>query len=106
MGEVTRLNKQLVHKCKVVTTIPLHLIPCIDLLTLCEIEPRKFLGLEIYGYLILRDFSITSPDFSCSKLKSCSKQVTRFLELKHQVYHHDWHVGGFGNMLSFNKHGN
>jgi len=40
-----------------------------DLLTLCQIKPKKFLGLEIFGYLILQDLLITSPNFSYLKIE-------------------------------------
>ncbi len=53
MGEFIRWNKQLVHKCKIVAVVPLHLVPHIDLPTLCQIELKKFLRLKIFGYLIL-----------------------------------------------------
>jgi len=106
VGKVTRWRKQLVQKCKVVVVIPLHLVPHINPPTLCQMEPRKFLGLEISGYLILQDLLITSLDFSFPKLKFYSNQVTRFSKLKHQIYHHNWCVGDFGKILSFNKHGN
>ncbi len=106
VGEVTRWSKWLVHKCRIATTVPLHHIPCINPPTLWQIEPRKFLGLEISGYLILQDLLITSLDFSCPQSKSCSKQVTGFSKLRHQVYHHNQCARSFGKMLSFSKHGN
>ncbi len=106
VGKVTRWNKRLVQKCKVAVAVPLHLVSCINPPTLCQMEPRKLLGLETLGYLILQDLLIISPDFSFSKSKSCSNQVTRFSKLKHLVYRHDWCAGNFGRTLSFSKHGN
>ncbi len=84
MGKSTRWSKQLVQKCRVAAAIvPFHLVLCIDPSTLCQMEPRKFLGLEIFGYLILQDLLIISPNFSFPKLKFCSNQVIRLSELKH-----------------------
>jgi hypothetical protein len=92
-----------VHKFRSAATVPFHLIPHMDLFTLCQIKPKKFLRLEIFRYFILQDLLITSPNFSYSELRSYSKQVTRFSKLRHHVYHHNWCVGGFGRMLNFNK---
>ncbi len=106
VGKVTRWSNRLVQKCRVTTTVPLHLIPRIDTPTLCQMEPRKFLGLETSGYFSLQDLLITSPNFSFLELKSCSNHMTGFSELKHQVCHHNQCAKGFGKMLTFTKHGN
>ncbi len=52
MGKVTRWSKELVQKYRVATTVPFHLMYRINPPTLCEMELRKFLGLEIFWSII------------------------------------------------------